>query len=114
MPAFLKWKSGEREAGQLDHNPNFFAIFFYFIDRFFISGRFQRLSDPAMLTQGSPRVRYCYDTKRRVSMHEIWTSIFGNKLKYGRTLHCSAENLLVFNSGLGVCVCGPARAMSLQ
>ena len=113
MPAFLKWKSGEREAGQLDHNPNFFA-FFYFIDRFFISGRFQRLSDPAMLTQGSPRVRYCYDTERRVSMHEIWTSIFGNKLKYGRTLHCSAENLLVFNSGLGVCACGPARAMSLQ
>ena len=28
VPAFLKWKSGEREAGQLDHNPNFFAIFF--------------------------------------------------------------------------------------
>ena len=71
MPAFLKWKSGEREAGQLDHNPNFFAIFFYFIDRFFISGRFQRLSDPAMLTQGSPRMCHCYDTERRVSVHEI-------------------------------------------
>ena len=90
------------------------TFFLNLVDRFFISGRFQRLSDPAMLTQGSPRVRYCYDTERRVSMHEIWTSIFGNKLKYGRTLHCSAENLLVFNSGLGVCVCGPARAMSLQ
>ena len=102
MLAFLEWKSDEREAWQLDHNPN---IFFYFIDRFFISGRFQRLSDPAMLTQGSPRVRYCYDTERRVSMHEIWISIFGNKLKYGRTLHCFAENLLVFNSALGVCVC---------
>ena len=47
-------------------------FFFYLVDRFFISGRFQRLSDPAMLTQGSPRVRYCYDTERRVSMHEIW------------------------------------------
>ena len=69
MLAFLEWKSNEREAWQLDHNPK---IFFYFIDRFFISGRFQRLSDPAMLTQGSPRVRYCYDTERRVSMHEIW------------------------------------------
>ena len=62
------------------------------------------MSDPAMLTQGSPRVRYCYDTERRVSMHEIWIYIFGNELKYGRTLHCSAKNLLVFNSALGVCV----------
>ncbi|PFX12516.1 hypothetical protein AWC38_SpisGene23514 [Stylophora pistillata] len=33
------------------------------------AGRFQRLSDPAMLTQGSSRVCYCYDTERRVSVH---------------------------------------------
>ena len=35
-----------------------------------ISGRVQRLSDPAMLTQGSQGVCHRNDTERGVSIHE--------------------------------------------
>ncbi|PFX21090.1 hypothetical protein AWC38_SpisGene14433 [Stylophora pistillata] len=44
-----------------------------FIESLF-SGRFQRLSDPAMLTQGSPRVRYCDDTERRTQLSHLPSS----------------------------------------
>ena len=102
MLAFLEWKSGERKSGQLDHNPNIF-----FLSRWSVL-YFRTLS--AVVRSCHAHTRFTESALLlwyRTACKYAWNmviSIFGNKLKYGRTLHCFAENLLVFNSALGVCV----------